>query len=149
MTNEKGNRKIPKAGAETEKKWGPEREERDHLSSFSTRNQPKYFERDYLLPRPTRIYGGFCSCSLPASSLGLVSEHSVPIFTALTSDAPHPRPQESAPSYRLGRLSSAIVSDQASTLRSLLPLPNDWRGFSFSICLYSMENMTAARGSLF
>lgn len=39
-------------------------------------------------------------------------------------------------------------SSLASTLRSLLSLPNDWPAFSFSICLSFMENMIVALGSL-
>lgn len=86
-------------------------------------------------------------CCLPALSLCLILWTFCSIFTT-----PNPDtllwPQESTPSYCLGRFSYAMVSSWASTLRSLLSLPNDWPEFSLSICLSFMENMIVALSSL-
>lgn len=84
---------------------------------------------------------------LPALSLCLILWTFCSIFTAPTPDSLL-WPQESTPSYCLGRFSYAMVSSWASTLRSLLSLPNDWPEFSLSICLSFMENMIVALSSL-
>ena len=97
---------------------------------------------------PLPSFWGPTSC-LPSPSA--CSEHSVPVFSALTSDSPPAGTPGELPLLMPGeafRRYSLTVSGWASKLRSLPALPNDWPEFSSSICLCFTENMSVALGPL-